>query len=673
MSLLVASELAKSYGPDDIFFNVSLSIPHRARLALVGPNGIGKTTLLRILAGEESPSAGSVQRAKNLSIGYLPQEAAFNVTHSLWEECLSPFNSLRAMEDELMALEIAMGDPHKGEEALQRYGPLQAEFDRLGGYTYPTRIRQVLSGLGFTPNEYEISLSHLSGGQRTRALLARLLLSGPDLLILDEPTNHLDIAAVEWLESYLNQWDGAALIVSHDRYFLDKIATIILEMSRVGLEVYRGNYSAYVQQRQERWDLRHQVFTAEKERLEKELDYIRRNISGQRTLQAKGKLRRLSRQIEAIESLGVDAIQGKTWSEISSEADISAHAMNLEDATRRLRALREPSGRRPRLHLHLKPAARGGNIILRTKDLTVGFPGNPLFQSEDLELHRLECAAIIGPNGAGKTTFLKTILEKVPPLSGEVNLGASLGIGYFAQAHEDLNLEHTLVEEIDAIAPNMLLGEIREYLARFLFSGEDVFKPVSVLSGGERGRLALAKLSLAYANLLLLDEPTNHLDIPSQEILQEVLADFDGTILLVSHDRYLIDALATQIWEIDEAQGRLRVFKGTYSEFHTVKEAEMEAGKSKSGRRADGGGARNKAQTTTRSSTEERRRINRLKEVEAHIASLESELSSLARKLENPPPDPVKVQQWGTEYVKVQGKLEGLIAEWERLHPPQQG
>ena len=666
MPLLTGTNLAKSFGPDDIFSGISLSVPHKARIAIVGPNGIGKTTLLRILAGEESPSAGSVHQARNLTIGYLPQEAGFNATHSLWEECLSAFAHLRVLEEELVELEQEMAGPSHIGETLARYGMLQTRFDHMGGYTYHIRIRQVLSGLGFTPDEYEYPLNHLSGGERTRALLARLLLSDPDLLILDEPTNHLDIKAVEWLENYLNQWNGAALIVSHDRYFLDRVVTAIWEMSRSGIEVYRGNYTSYTQQRQERWELRHQLFTAEKERMEKELDYIRRNISGQNSAQARGRLRRLSRQIEAIESIGLGAIQGKTWGEISDEADISTHPMDVEDAIQRLGGLREPSNRPPQLRLKLKAGTRSGEIILRTYDLRIGYPGNELFTCEDIELHRLECAGLIGPNGSGKTTFLKSILEEVPPQAGEISLGASLRVGYFAQAHEGLNSENTLVQEIDSVAPHMLVAEIRDYLARFLFTRDDVFKPVSVLSGGERGRLALAKLALSDANLLLLDEPTNHLDIPSQEILQEVLAEFGGTILLVSHDRYLIDALATQIWEIDQEMHTLKVFKGTYTEYHALQEAQREADKVNA--EIVRVQTRQKSPSTPRPTGEERRRQNRLKELEDQITALESQLDSLSRKLEIPPSDPAKVHKLGNEYVRVQTELDELMEEWGRLH-----
>jgi ATP-binding cassette, subfamily F, member 3 len=664
MSLLTASDLAKSFGPADIFRNISFSIPQGARIGIVGPNGIGKTTLLRILADEDQPSEGTLSRAKNLTIGYLPQEARFSSEHTLWDECLSVFAGLRQMESELAELEQAMSEPARAEAALERYGPLQVEFERQGGYTYPTRIRQVLTGLGFEAQEFTFPLTHLSGGQRTRALLARLLLFNPDLLILDEPTNHLDIAAVEWLESYLTQWKGAVVIVSHDRYFLDRVANQILEMTPSGLESYRGNYSAYLAQRQQRWELRQQLFESEKERMEKELDYVRKNISGQRTLQAKGKLRRLSRQIEAIEKLGLEGVMGKSWSEISDETDISSHGMGVDEATRRMRALRLGSSRPPRLHLNLQTHKRSGNIILRTADIVVGYPGKVLFRAEDIELRRLECAALIGPNGAGKTTFLKTILEKVPPLQGEVTLGASLDIGYFAQAHEDLQPQRSLVEEINAVAPNMLLGEVRSYLARFLFSGEDVFKKVSVLSGGERGRLALAKLALTQANLLLLDEPTNHLDIPSQEILEEVLFNYEGTILLVSHDRYLIDALATQIWEILEEEGVLRVFKGSYSEYHAQKEMEREAAKAESEAR--------KAQSArprqdSRPSPDERQKRRQLKELEEQIARLEEELEKLSKALENPPADPGKVHELGSQYVRVQDELSERMQAWEAL------
>jgi ATP-binding cassette, subfamily F, member 3 len=664
MSLLNASDLSKSFGADDVFLNLSLSIPNQARIAMVGANGIGKTTLLRILIGLDEASSGNVHRARGLTIGYLPQEASLTAEHTLWEECLTVFKDLQAQEAELNRLEAAMSDPERAALVMERYGTLQQDFEHRGGYIYETRIRQTLSGLGFDADDFHRPLWQLSGGQRTRALLARLLLSEPDLLVLDEPTNHLDISAVEWLEGTLINWQGSVLLVSHDRYFLDKVVNTIWEMSRRGLETYRGNYSAYLQQRLERWEQRRQIYEAEKERLEKELDYIKRNIAGQRTQQAKGKLRRLSRQVEAIESLGFSEVTNKSWSQISAEADISTHTMGVAEVERRLHALKGPDHRPANLKINLKATRRSGEIVLRSKDLEIGYPGETLFTTDDLELRRLECAAIIGPNGSGKTTFLKTILEQVPPLSGEIKLGASLQVGYFAQAHEDLDPQRTLVQEIEAVAPSMLLADTRSYLARFLFSGDDVFRKVSTLSGGERGRLALAKLSLMNANLLLLDEPTNHLDIPSQEVLQEVLSEFQGTMLLVSHDRYLIDALGTQIWEIDEKARRLIVFKGTYSEYHAQQEAERLL---ESERQRGLQPKNDRRQQQTRPSRDERRRKARLTEIEAEIAVLESRLSEISSQLESPPADPDLVRDLGEDYVQIQNEIHALVVEWESL------
>ncbi|NJD59019.1 MAG: ABC-F family ATP-binding cassette domain-containing protein [Anaerolineae bacterium] len=664
MSLITAHDLTKSFGARDIFSGISLSIPYHARIAIIGPNGIGKTTLLRILAQEEEPSKGVVSQARGLSIGHLAQEAGLESSHTLWEESLIPFQGLGEQETELQRLEQAMADPDAAVRLLEKYGRLQVEFEHQGGYTYIHRIQQVLSGLGFRPDEYQSPLSRLSGGERTRALLARLLLSEPDLLILDEPTNHLDIAAVEWLEGYLRQWEGATLIVSHDRYFLDQVVDTIWEMTRSGFEIYHGNYSAYVMQRSERWERRRELFESEKERLDKDLDYIKKNISGQNVTQARGRLRRLTRRIQAIEQVGLEATLNTKWGELSSSVDTTTSMLSPEEAERHIRSLREPANRPPQLHLHLHTSERSGDIVLRTYDLQIGYPGKTLFYAGDIELRRQQCTALIGPNGAGKPTFLKTILEKVPPVAGEVELGSSLKVGYFAQAHEDLHPELTLVEEIDLVAPKMLLADIRDYLAKFLFTGEDVFKQVEVLSGGERGRLALAKLALSGANLLLLDEPTNHLDIPSQEVLQEVLDAFQGTILLVSHDRYLIDALATQIWEIDEAKGILRTFKGSYSQYHLQLEAERLAQQAAK----ENAPATRDVERKPSSSGDERRRKKRLAEVEGRIDQLENDLADLGRKLENPPRDAAKVQKMGNEYVRLQQELDTLMNEWGELH-----
>jgi ATP-binding cassette subfamily F protein 3 len=663
MSLITAKDLSKSFGAKDVFSNISLSVPPGARIAIVGPNGVGKTTLLRLLMGLDEPTAGRVQRARHLKIGYLPQETEWTAEHTLWDECLNVFEDLRAQEAELAQLEAAMSDSAKLPTILSQYGRLQQIFEQRGGYTYELRIRQVLTGLGFDSADYHRPIRLLSGGQRTRALLARILLANPHLLILDEPTNHLDVSAVEWLEGYLASWEGSVLLVSHDRYFLDKVVNHIWELSPNGLEVYRGNYSAYLQQRQEQWELRQRLFEEEKDRLEKELEYIRRNIAGQNTAQAKGRLKRLSRQLEALERGGAGVLRDKQWALISQETGATSQVMSPEEATQRLRALKPPMVRPPLFKVHLKVGQRSGNIILRASNLVIGYPGKPLFTIPEAELRRLECAAILGPNGAGKTTFLKTLLGQLPPLAGELKVGASLHIGYFAQAHEDLDPNHTLFQEIERVAPHLLPAEIRSYLGRFLFSGDDVFRTVSTLSGGERSRLALAKLSLYHANLLLLDEPTNQLDIPSQEILQEVLGEFQGTIILVSHDRYLIEALATQIWEIDPTKQLLRIFKGSYSEYRAQKEIEVETNKAE--RPKDR--IANAPRSLPSEANLKRKRALRLQEVEAKIAELEQRLSILSKQLEAPPSDIKKVQRLGEEYQQIQTQIEQLLEEWERL------
>ena len=664
MSLITVTNLSKSFGPVDLFSGISFAVPNGARLALVGPNGCGKTTLLRILVGLDEPSGGTSSRAKAVRIGYLPQEAEFEMDGTVWEACISVFSDLIARQAELEKLEAEMSVPEKSEQALVRYGSLQHEFERRGGYNYPTRIKQVLTGLGFSTDDYHLPLAHLSGGQRTRAFLGKLLLSDPDLLLLDEPTNHLDIAAVEWLEDYLSQWEGAAVIVSHDRYFLDRVANGILEMAFGATEHYPGNYSAYLQTRELRWEHRRETFEAEKQKLLKDVEYIKKNISGQNVSQAKGKLRRLSRIVQAIEQVGMDAVVNQKWAETAEDVAIGTSPFGPEEAERRVRALRAPKRTLPRLHLNLQPAMRSGELVLQTSNLRVGYPGRLLFSAPDIVLRRGDCAALIGPNGAGKTTFLKTVLGQLEPLGGEVTLGASLKIGYFAQAHEGLNPENTLIQEIDSVMPNWLPGQIREYLAKYLFSGDDVFKPVSVLSGGERGRLALAKLALQDTNLLLLDEPTNHLDIPSQEVLEAVLDDYSGTILLVTHDRYLIDALGTQIWEVEPDESTLTLFEGTYSQRRTERERlagvrSVEASKASPVR-----ASRRAADPAVK---EERRRLARMQELENKIAALEAELSQIGFRLENPPADPAKVAQLGQEYQRVQLEMDGWLVEWENL------
>ena len=672
MSLIIANSLSKSFGSEDLFANVSFSVAKGARLALVGPNGIGKTTLLRILIGQEEPSSGNVTRAKSLRVGYLPQEADFELTGSLWDVCLEPFADLLRMQEELEKLEIEMSDPVKREQALDRYGTVQHNFEQRGGYIYQVRIKQVLTGLGFDPSDFEMSLDHLSGGQRTRAHLARLLLSNPDLLLLDEPTNHLDISAVEWLEGYLSQWDGAAVIVSHDRYFLDHACNALLEMAISGAEYYRGNYTTYLSEREIRWNHRFEVFESEKEKLLKEMEYIKKNISGQNTLQAKGKLKRLTRVVQAIEQVGMDAVTSSNWSQLGVGTTTSP--FSVEEAERRVRALRPPQRLTPDLGLHLRSTQRSGDLVIRTKKLKVGYPPEDvlpekfLFSAPDIELRRLDCAALIGPNGAGKSTFLKMILGQLKPLAGEAVLGASLHVGYFAQAHEGLDPEKTVLDEILSQSSGMLPYQGRDYLGKYLFSGDDAFKLVSMLSGGERGRLALAILSLQDTNLLLLDEPTNHLDISSQEILQAVLDAYQGTILLVSHDRYLVDALATQIWEIDPDESQMTVFNGTYSQMKAEREKEAARLAYQQSPVLQPQALNTEARKVQNAKMkEERRKLAQMQELENSIAELESRLANLSMQLESPFVKPAEAAKLGTEYERVQKEMDEKLGEWERM------
>ncbi len=677
MSLITVSSLTKSFGAFDLFTNLTFSVAKGARMALVGPNGIGKTTLLRIIVGEDEASSGTVARAKAVRIGYLSQEADFKMEGTLWDACHSVFGELIQKQEELHRLESLMATQP---EVMERYGKLQEDFERRGGYTYMTRIKQVLTGLGFDASDYDLPLDHLSGGQRTRAFLARLLLADPDLLLLDEPTNHLDIRAVEWLEGYLSQWDGAAVIVSHDRYFLDRACNVILEMLPGTFELYHGNYSAYLHQRQERMERRQEVFESEKEKLFKEVEYIKKNISGQNTLQAKGKLKRLTRVVQAIEQVGMETVLNSNWSQLDVETTTSP--FSVEEAERRVRALRSPVRTLPHLHLRLGSEKRSGDLVIRTKDLQVGYSavdgdsGKFLFRAPDIELRRKEVAALIGPNGAGKTTFLKTILGQLEPLAGEVILGSSLQIGYFAQAHEGLDPNKTVMEEIDAIMPNWLPGQIRDYLGKYLFSGDDAYKKVFLLSGGERGRLALAKLALQDTNLLLLDEPTNHLDIPSQEVLEAVLDDYKGTILLITHDRYLVDALATQIWEINPDENQMTAFNGTYSQMKEEREKEAarlaEEGV-QSLREASPRGqtlavsTKSRRLPTSESVKAERRKMAQLQELENTIAALEAQLANLSTQLESPFVKPNEVAVLGKEYERVQKEMDEKLAEWEKM------
>jgi ATP-binding cassette subfamily F protein 3 len=625
MSILTAHNLAKSYGAQDIFEGLSFEIPHGAKIALVGPNGSGKTTLLRLIAGLETPTAGALRRSKGLRVAYLPQQADFDASGTLWEAMIEVFAAVQEQATELRRIETAMADPATRDEALQRYSTALEAFELAGGYTYEQRIKEVLSGLGFDEDDFHRPVAQLSGGQKTRALLARLLLEAPDVLLLDEPTNHLDLAGIEWLEGYLNTWQGAVVVVAHDRAFLDAVVGRVWEMSWGRLEQYRGNYSAYTVQKAERAALQQTQHDRQQQFIERTEYFIQRNIAGQRTRQAKGRLKRLER-VERIE---------------------------------------QPRDYRPMSFTLGNNVARSGDLVLGLYDLVLGYvPDDPLFTAEEFELRRGQCVALLGPNGSGKTTLVRTILGQVPPLAGRVRIGASVYLGYFAQGHADLDLEKTALETI-LDTKELRISQARDWLGRYRFSGDDVFKRVGDLSGGEQARVALAVLALQGANVLILDEPTNHLDIPSQEVLQEVLGNFGGTLLLVTHDRYLIRRLATHIWAIEDRQ--LWEFKEGYDEYREWEALRRQQKKSplegetqvktewereREGRRA----AEREAARQARRRVELEETIQQL---EARKMQLEAQLASASERQEIE-----QVRQLGVEYAGVEAELEELLVAW---------
>jgi ATP-binding cassette subfamily F protein 3 len=658
MSVLSAHNLGLSFGAFDLFRGISVTVANDSKIGLIGPNGIGKTSLMMILAGLNQPTVGSIHIARGKRLGYLRQEAsdAFALDeHTVYGEMLTVFAGLQDQQMRLHKLEADMAGGCYTEEIITTYGDLQAAFEHAGGYDYDLRIQQTLQGLGFGKQTWDMPLAHLSGGQKTRLLLARLLLEKPALLMLDEPTNHLDAEAIEWLEHTLKDWEGAVLVASHDRYFLDNSVNTIWEMSQRGIEVYSGNYSSYLLQRDAHWEYAQRVFEEEKERLQKEMDFVQRNwVRASTHARALGMLRKVTRELMAVDAYGIMVLRsGRNWHELDLRAD---KPLDVIEAIRKVNALTMPA--RPlAIHPRLTPAKDSSNILLRVKSANIGYPGKVLFKAQQLELRKGECAALIGPNGSGKTTFLKTMLGEIEPLSGEVRLGASHEIGYFAQAHDELNPDHTVLDEL--LSSRQMDPELaRSHLAQYLFRGDDVFKPISALSGGERSRLALAILALRGANFLLLDEPTNHLDLPAREVLQQVLQNFDGTILLVSHDRYLIDQLASQIWELRD--GKLNVFSGTYREF--VLQRVMPSSEPKHILLPSRPQARDNSRDT-------RRRQQALSLLEDRIRTQELAVQRLSQELHHAGRsrgyEAINELSW--KYAQAQAELEKLTGEWEKL------
>jgi len=686
MSLLVASHISKNYGDLDVLEDVSVRIEYGDRIGLVGHNGAGKTSLLRALGRIDTSVSGEISIAQGTRTGYLAQDPPPAGQCTLYEDLRLVFADLLAEGEKLHRLEAKMTELAQSDQDLSglltRYGKQQEAFERAGGYDVDQRIRFVLSGLGLEESLWKAPLSHLSGGQRTRACLGRLLLEEPDLLLLDEPTNHLDVRSMAWLEGVLTGWKGALVVVSHDRYFLDSVATRIWDLAHRRVDAYRGNYSHYRLQREERRARWRKEYDRQQEFIRETQAFVRRYKAGQRTKEAQGRETRLKRFLDE-EALPPPPSEqfirlplrahSRGGDLVMRTRKLIAGYMDGEDSppsTASKDGVREPASRLP-----VPPVGQGRLRPMRS----LAPSDTPILDIPDLDLFRGQVAALIGPNGAGKTTFVRTILEELEPLTGRVELGASVDLGYLAQRHigNGYGLMDGGQTVLDALLEIKRLPteRARTYLGQFLFRGDEVFQSIESLSGGQRSRIALARLTLQGANFLLLDEPTNHLDLDSQEILQDALRQFDGTILLVTHDRALIDALATQIWQVTpgkrEKIGQLELFKGTWKQWQeerlqtagpklpakvdlTPTVAEEEWDRQREARRLR---QRAQRQQQAVAETEERvaRMENRLTEIEESMAQ------ASARQ------DFAELKALQEQHSAVSGRLEKLMEEWAAL------
>src|SRR5216683_2090689 len=529
------SDVYKSYANQDVLRGASLQINPGEHVGLVGRNGAGKTTIFRMISGDETPDKGDVVKARGLKLGLLSQHVHFEPGTTVHESALAAFGHLQQLEHEMHELEHRMAEAGDLEKVLERYSDLQHEFEREGGFEYSAKAEAMLQGLGFDRETWQMETEKLSGGQTNRLGLARLLLAEPDVLLLDEPTNHLDVGAIERLEEFLQTYPSAFVIISHDRYFLDRACRRIIEIENGRAISYTGNYSNYLVEREEQREIQQRAYDNQQRLIAKTEDFIRRNLAGQKTKQAKSR-RTMLQRLDRVEAVRGDQASGD---------------------------------------FRMQDIERAGTHVLTVTEVTIGYVDKVLARDISLILRRGECLGVIGPNGSGKTTFLKTVLNKIPALSGELRWGSKVQIGYYAQQLEDLDDRNEIIMELRRVASaSATAGELRSFLAKFLFVGDDVYKHVQDLSGGEKGRLALAKLIYSGVNVLVLDEPTNHLDIPSREALEEALQAYEGTIITISHDRFFLDRVATQILALDGA-GNAENYHGDYTEYHDWKAARL--------------------------------------------------------------------------------------------------
>ena len=640
MSFATITHLTKFFGAELIFRDVSFRVEAHDRIGLVGPNGAGKSTLLKLLVGELQPDEGSIAYERGVTTGYLPQIADFHPARTLYEELLTVFDQVHAWEHELETLAARMSDPALIEQAdeyndvLERYADLQARFEHARGYTIEPRVRQVLDGLGFTREQQAAPATQLSGGQQTRAALGKLLLQEPDLLLMDEPTNHLDLAALEWLENYLTSWGGAVIVVSHDRYFLDRVTSRTIEIAHHRAEEYPGNYTRFVQLHAERLARWEKEYEAQQEYIARTEEFVRRYKAGQRSKEARGRQTLLDRMERIERPPGEHSLKFKLGAQIQS-----------------------------------------GQTVLTTEKLEIGYTSSPRIGDApdtgadlrvrvvDTTIMRGDRVGLIGPNGGGKTTLLRSIIGRLAPLVGRAMLGHNVQVGYYAQTHENLNMRLTILDEIRR-ASQLSEEGARSYLGRFLFSGDDVFKPISALSGGERSRVALAKLTLQGANFLVLDEPTNHLDLPARQMLEEILADYDGTMIFVSHDRYFVDALATKLWVLEN--GVVTAHVGNYTTYRTRKQQADSATQAQATQAA---AVEKRIAQESASQRASGLPIRTLERLEAEIAALEASLAEIEVALAEASAraDVARITELGGEHERTRQHLEQLYEEWQEL------
>lgn len=630
MIILQANKIERSFAGEVLFDNISLQVDERDRIALVGKNGAGKSTLLKILVGEEEPTSGEINKKRDLSLSYLAQDSRFESSNTIYDEMLHVFDDLRKTEKSLRQMELEMGEKTGAdlEKLMQDYDRLSEEFRQAGGFTYEADIRAILNGFKFDESMWQMKIEELSGGQNTRLALAKMLLEKPNLLVLDEPTNHLDIETIAWLENYLVNYSGALLIVSHDRYFLDKVATVTVDLTKHSLDRYVGNYSSFVEQKEQKLLTEAKNYEKQQKEIAALEDFVNRNLVRASTTKRAQSRRK---QLEKMERLDKPEAGTK-----------SAHMTFHSDKT-------------------------SGNVVLTVEEAAVGYDDQILSEPINLDIRKMNAVAIVGPNGIGKSTLIKSIVGQIPFIKGEARFGANVEVGYYDQTQSKLTPHNSVLDELwndFKLTPEV---EIRNRLGAFLFSGDDVKKTVGMLSGGERARLLLAKLSMENNNFLILDEPTNHLDIDSKEVLENALIDFDGTLLFVSHDRYFINRVATQVLELSEEGSTL--YLGDY-DYYLEKKAELEA---LAAAQAEAEPASSTEEVTGNDYHLQKQNQKELRKITRRIEQLEEEMEELDQNIQaitetmhatNDAEDLVQLQ---SELDQLTIQQEAVMEEWAEL------